>query len=147
MQVILLSNSTFKLQKWHFITPNKKKCDSAIARSLEFRLQHFSECLRHWQSRGDIVISRTKTGNLQVKSPSGRTHVCVNEHRRTFDCKWKRERSDASESGAVNSEKCTIIANISYRWWRKRLLDSKWKPEIFNLNIRFRSKYRFSYIN
>jgi len=57
--------------------------------ALTIRLRHFSECLRHWPSRGDIVISRTKTGNLQVKSPSGRTHVCVNEHRHTFDCKWK----------------------------------------------------------
>jgi len=113
LSAVILLHNIFKLPRNDLFILRRKKY--AIARSLEFRLEHFSECLRHWQSRGDIVTSRTKTGNLQVKSPSGRTHVCVNEHRRTFDCKWKRERSDASESGAMNSEKRTVM-RVSYRW-------------------------------
>ena len=40
---------------------------------------YFYSCLRHWPSRGDIVISRTKTGNLRAKFPSARMHVCFDK--------------------------------------------------------------------
>lgn len=40
---------------------------------------YFYGCLRHWPSRGDIVISRTKTWNLRAKFPSARIHVCFDK--------------------------------------------------------------------
>jgi len=75
------------------------KVDAAPLRfpGIERKRDIFLNAYATGPGRGDIVISRTKTGNLRVKYPSGRTRVCVNEHRRAFDCKRRQNDENGKE--------------------------------------------------